>query len=355
MRIMLSMPSRLAFVGALGVAVLSLPEGLHAQSPAVRAEGGGLAIGGSVSGSTINVGVSPAVLQALIRQHADYSETQKKLFVELEAKLDLNQRQIRAAFDILGERDVPPERLAAKLVEIAERFKTLQTTATAQPGDDSKVIGLKAEAQTSIKAGDLAKADALLGEVEIEQRRLLERLVVNAAETSARRGDIALTRLRYREAARHFANAARGLSTEVAHRNKHVEYLRKEAYALYLQGDEFGDNDALAAAIAGYKPLLDVVPRERMPLDWAAIHNDNGVALWALGERENDGGAAQRGGRVVSPGPGGKDTRARSAAMGRHPEQYWHCAGGARRTRERHSAAQRGGPSLSPGVGGANT
>ena len=74
----------------------------------------------------------------------------------------------------------------------------MQTTAPAQPGDGTKVVALKAEAQKAIEAGDLARADALLAEVETEQRRMLDRLAVNAAETSARRGDIAFTRLRYR-------------------------------------------------------------------------------------------------------------------------------------------------------------
>jgi hypothetical protein len=31
----------------------------------------------------------------------------------------LNERQVKAALDVLGETDIPPERLAAKLVEVA--------------------------------------------------------------------------------------------------------------------------------------------------------------------------------------------------------------------------------------------
>ena len=87
--------------------------------------------------------------------------------------------------------------MPSKLVEVAERYKTLQTTALAQPGDGAKVVALKDEAQKAIEAGDLARADALLAEVETEQRRMLDRLTVSTAETSARRGDIAFTRLRY--------------------------------------------------------------------------------------------------------------------------------------------------------------
>jgi hypothetical protein len=130
------------------------------------------------------------------------------VIAKLEGELDLNQRQIRAALSILGEKDIPPERLAVKLVEIAERFKDLQATASVQPGDDPKIADRKIDARKAIEAGELAKADALLADVETEQRRALDRLAVNAAETSAQRGEIARARLRYAEAAKHFANAA---------------------------------------------------------------------------------------------------------------------------------------------------
>src|SRR5262245_34537406 len=189
------------FALALVAAALGLSASAQAQPIGVRAESGGLAIGGDVSGSTINIGISAKQLESLIRLQEGHSETQQKLITELEAKLDLNQRQIRAALGILGEKDIPPERLALKLVEIAERFKTLQESAAPQPADDAKITALKAEAQKAIEGGDLAKADALLAEVEAQQQQMLDRLAVNAAETSARRGDIALTRLRYREAA----------------------------------------------------------------------------------------------------------------------------------------------------------
>jgi hypothetical protein len=58
--------------------------------------------------------------------------------------------------------------LAAKLVEIAKRFKALQEAASVQAGDDPKIAALKADAQKAIEVGELAKADALLADVETE-------------------------------------------------------------------------------------------------------------------------------------------------------------------------------------------
>src|SRR5437763_13203816 len=124
----------------LGAWLFASSELAYAQQ--VRAETGAVAIGRDVVQSTINIGIPPEQLAALVRQAADLSEAQKKLIAKLEGDLDLNQRQIRAALDVLGENDIPPERLAAKLVEIAERFKDLQTNASAQPGDDPKITAL---------------------------------------------------------------------------------------------------------------------------------------------------------------------------------------------------------------------
>ena len=141
--------------------------------------------------------------------------------------------------------------------------------------------------QKAIDAGELAKADALLADVETEQRRALDRLAVNAADTSARRGEIALTRLRYREAAMHFANAAAVLPEGSADEDNRIGYLGREAHALYLQGDEFGDNGALLSAIERYKRLVALMPRERVPLQWAVTQNSLGNALQVLGQRES--------------------------------------------------------------------
>src|SRR5215813_30635 len=279
-----TMKRHLSFIATFGICFFASIPAAYAQ---VRADTGGIAIGGSVTGSTINIGVPPEQLAALVQQAADNSETQKKLIAKLEGDLDLNQRQIRAALGILGENDIPPERLAAKLVEIAERFKALQATASAQPGDDPKIAALKTDAQKAIEAGELTKADALLADVETEQRRALDRFAINAAETSAQRGEIALTRLRYAEAAKHFANAAAVFPPKSAHEDKRISYLQKEVSALYQQGDEFGDNRALRSAIERFTRLVDLTPREPVPRQWATTHNNLGNALQTLGERES--------------------------------------------------------------------
>ena len=283
------MKRHLSFVVASGIFFFALNATVHAQQ--VKADTGGVAIGGSVSGSTINIGIPQEKVDALVRDARrpleELTAQQRENIALLKEKLDLNERQVRAALGILGENDIPPERLAAKLVEIAESFNALKATASAQPGDDPKIAALKTDTQKAIEAGELARADALLANVETEQRRALDRLAVNAAETSARRGEIALTRLRYAEAAKHFANAAAVFPPNSAYENKRIGYLRREASALYRQGSEFGDNDALRTSIERFRRLIEMTPRERVPLEWARTQNNLGNALERLGERES--------------------------------------------------------------------
>src|SRR5205823_1866497 len=64
-------------------------------------------------------------------------------------------------------------------------------------------------------------------------------------------------------------------------------WLFAQATELYDQGNEFGDNAALADAISVYRQCLDLMPRKRVPLDWAMTQNNLGTALQRLGERES--------------------------------------------------------------------
>src|SRR6476619_6382390 len=110
-----------------------------------------IVIAGSVdAGHVSNVcGVPPEVLAAIVEEfkqarkaYQDTNQTLQELADErkrtvegVRQTLDLTNGQIRAAFEILGERNIPSEQLASKLVEIATKFKDLQASAQGQPGD----------------------------------------------------------------------------------------------------------------------------------------------------------------------------------------------------------------------------
>src|SRR5262249_1075020 len=238
------MKRHLSFVAALGMCFF-FSSNTTAVAQEVKADTGGIAIGGSVSSSTINIGLPQERVDELVRdaRHSleELTTQQRENIALLKEKLDLNERQVRAALGILDENDIPPERLTAKLVEIAESFKALKVTTSAQPGDDPKIAAVKTDVQKAIDGGELAEAEALLANAKRERRRADDGFIVNEAETYAKRGEIALTRLRYGEAATHFANAAAVFPPNSVYEDKRISYLKKEASALYQQGYERGD------------------------------------------------------------------------------------------------------------------
>ena len=148
------MNRHLSFIAALGMCFFATMTAAYAQ---VRADTGSIAIGGSVTSSTVIIGIPQEKVDELVRDAKrpleELTTQQKENIGLLKEKLGLNERQVRAALGILGENDIPPERLTAKLVEIAQRFTDLQATASAQPGDDPKIAALKADAQKAVEAG----------------------------------------------------------------------------------------------------------------------------------------------------------------------------------------------------------
>ena len=175
-------------------------------------------IAGSVDASQVlNVCGVPAELLAAIVEEFDQAKNtlqeladERRTTVEnVRQALDLTNGQIRAAFEILGETNIPSEQLASKLVEIAKRFKELQSIAAAQPGDTPEIIALKEQVEAATKAGELDRADALLAEIDGKaQAETQDSLAANRATTLASRGELALGRLRYRDAAKYVATAA---------------------------------------------------------------------------------------------------------------------------------------------------
>jgi tetratricopeptide (TPR) repeat protein len=233
-----------------------------------------------------NLGVAPDVLEALVKQHGEHSKLLNDKIGQLESALNLNVLQVRAALEIVGQAQIAPEHYGAKLIEIAERFKELVSIISADPTDSPAVHKLKSDAEKAIKAGELANADQLLAKIEAEQKGALNHLILGAAETTARRGDVALARLRYKEAAMHFARAASQLSANHEFEDRWIAFHRRAFDSLFNEGNEFGDNDALRAAIE-YGPYPVSLPlRARAPLQWAEMLNSLGRALSVLGLRE---------------------------------------------------------------------
>ncbi|MCE8459486.1 hypothetical protein, partial [Rhodovulum sulfidophilum] len=171
------------------------------------------------------------------------TQEQKELLALLREKLSLNERQVAAAFQAAGEIDVAPERYGEKLVEIAQRYAALKEELDARPGDNPEIAAKKQEAARALEDGDLDLADQLLDAVIALEDQALDQRALEAAATRAQKAEVALLRLRYREAAKSFTRAAQRVPA--GHPEVKQDYLQRQAMALYKQGVEFGDNEAL--------------------------------------------------------------------------------------------------------------
>ena len=145
------MKARLLYLAVLAFAFAQEGTPSLAQRASVQADDGSVAIGGSVSGSTITIGISYEKLEEAVRNRTrelqDQSSTQKQVIALLQEKLDLNQRQVRAALDILGEAGVRNDKMLEKLyrdvkiLDIGEGTQQVQRVVVARqlfgfPRDD---------------------------------------------------------------------------------------------------------------------------------------------------------------------------------------------------------------------------
>ena len=136
--------------------------------------------------------------------------------------LKIAQGAVDGFFQTLGEQNVPPEQLTSKLIEIASRFEATRQRLAALDPDDPATKALVDQAQVALGKGHPDEASALLQRAEeaelaaAAQARTLAQQAsaaadarqLHAAKAREGRGDVALTQLRYADAAGHFGAAA---------------------------------------------------------------------------------------------------------------------------------------------------
>ena len=193
-----------------------------------------------------------------------------------------------------GEADVALDagEIQRRLEAKADDFRELDARLQRLTSDDPAVVRLREAARKLLARGDFTAADASLAAAEArdlatarEHQDRLNQKLLSAAASRAERAAAARLRLAYRDAAAHYALAARIAAP--ADRQAQWGYTLAQADALQAQGEEFGDNAALEEAIRILREgALPLAPRAGAPLDWAQTQNNLGTALWRLGERE---------------------------------------------------------------------
>jgi hypothetical protein len=273
-------------VFALSAAMIVL-----AQQAAValgdRIEAGSCAIAnsGSASGNTItcNFDMPPEKLKELIE--AALKGGEEPILDRLEQVSETLGITKSAAKNLLkivgGDSTIPDDKLAEALTRAGEDYKRLQAQVVALNPDNPTAKALVEQAKPEIDAGHFDRAYERLRQATQAQIAAAQQAyqlaknaqaagdtkMLGAASSTAAEGDVALTERRYAEAAELFGEAADYVPT--GHASEQGRYLLREAHALYRQGDQRGDNDALSSGIEVYGRALAAYPRSQAPLDWA--------------------------------------------------------------------------------------
>jgi tetratricopeptide (TPR) repeat protein len=239
--------------------------------------------------------LTPEQLRQLV-QHPDLERVE-----QLSQSLGKNQNAIRLALRSLGESEqqISDEKLPLKLIESIQSFENQLKSLAVLRSEDPEIETKFEQARLALElanpegadtafedAAELALARARAAEdLEVKAKEVRERGLGEAAEAIVQRGQLAMARLSYLNAAAHFARAAKTLPLSQSFQS--FGYRLLQAAALHRYGDERGDNPILLSAIEVYTALLNICSRELNPLAWAMTQNNLGYALWTLGKRES--------------------------------------------------------------------
>jgi tetratricopeptide (TPR) repeat protein len=379
-------PDNLAVLGSIGAVIVAIATGAWAvftffakksekgPSASVRADHGSVAAGRDIT-APVTVGLDEKEVGKELRKAQEpLRDELERLAAQVARDKGVEVAPLRAILVKLGEAGIKDEDVPKRLDEKADELIKLRAENEQLRRGPPALAAIAEEVQPLIDKGEFDDARRALArgrEASRASRTDASRYEAAFLAQEARVDDLQLT---YRSAAAKYAEAASLVApfdTEQQWR-----FLLAQACELTKQGDEFGDNAALAEAIDVYRRCLALAPRSERPLDWARTQVSLGNALAMLGERESGtarleeavaayhdalqeftrarvplewaesrrcgckawrtgerDGAARRGRFRLSRSVEGRNPRVRAARLGQYPEQSWRCARKARRAR----------------------
>jgi tetratricopeptide (TPR) repeat protein len=192
---------------------------------------------------------------------------------------------LRAILIKLGEKGVSEEDIPKRLDAAAEELVKLRAENEQLRRGPPALAAIAEEVQALLDKGEFDDARRALARGRETARVLRVDASRYEAAFLAQEARVDDLQLAYRSAAAKYAEAAALVAP--FDQEQQWRFLPGQADALYKQGDEFGDNGALADAIDVYRRCLALAPRVDRPLDWAATKGSLATALERLGERES--------------------------------------------------------------------
>src|ERR1700731_648936 len=128
-----------------------------AQSPAITASGN----------VAVTYGLTPEQVQELTKAAtAGAVGPLADKIVDLSSRLGVTEGAAVSMLRIIGQQDVPPEKLPQKLAEVAAQYKSAMDRLAALDPQDPITSDLVDRAKAAMKAGQLVDADQLVSEAE---------------------------------------------------------------------------------------------------------------------------------------------------------------------------------------------
>ena len=237
---------------------------------------------GNLSISDVTVGFTAEQVRTLI-EAATRGADEK--IAEAGRQLGVTQGAMRAMLATVGEADIPDERLLEKLAEVFEQTRKAAAAIDALRPESSVAQQHVVKASEAAASGDRNEARRHLQAARAAAEGAAAQQMLQAARAVAAEAELALTGLDYADGARLFGEAASLVPS--GEPGEKGDLLRRQADALQRQGEERGDNAALRRAITVYGSALELLLRERVPLQWAVTQNNLGAALATLGQRQS--------------------------------------------------------------------
>ena len=221
-----------------------------------------------------------------VKELVQQTPTDKDRIIKLLTEaVGIREEVIRTLFDKLGHSEVPPEHYPDVLVKVIEEIQQLQIDVGILRGDSPEIQELFDRAKAAVEKQQFGQAEEAFKEVENKSLSAVSGAMLNAAQAKAGRARIRKIGLDYRDAAQLYLDAAALVKN--VDQDLYLKYLADAADTYYDLGNEFGDNASLDRSISLWKELLEHLPRNKAPNDWATTQNNLGNALARLGERES--------------------------------------------------------------------
>ena len=190
--------------------------------------------------------------------------------------------QAKSILASFGFTNIPFEDWPEKLLESAERLKSLETKLSGEEGE-GQTGALLAEARTAVSIADFARADELLAEAAKQDLAAGYSRLQSAAEAIEQRAELAEIESRFVDAANLYSEAAKLMFAVDQAEWARLKY--NQGTFLYEAGRYSAERGLLIEAVSTYRDTLRVYSYEQTPLDWAMVQNNLGVTLAELGER----------------------------------------------------------------------